>query len=255
MEVQNVKIDVSSGKMSLKWTIMRPCKAVAISVGHDIDFIRNHRRFILPATESATIDIGSGSWYVRVGVLYGEETSGRLKWSGIYGPAFIGGNKPIITEQAPRITAIHVAPIASGLRIHTGTPAPNYVLIDYSTQWNLPASQTETTYVTNTLTGHVDCLGLNYNLKYTVRLSTWSGDMTKMPIDSIEQVQKGQPIRNKVAARPVKNFVNGEQTARLEEQGMLRDVKENPRHRFTSQTDYARYLAAKERVGENVRSK
>jgi len=245
MSVQQLRGRDSGGKLELTWILLCEEKMVAVQVAKDSEFTDTVRMFIAPRTTSCTIDIGFGTWFFRVGVWNGSNCSdkfGTVNWSGIYGavPIMSLTRTPALPKSPLKI--VNTQSIEEGLRLYTGYVNPCYAIMEYSKDPNFPASKTKVIYGYDFGKGYFDCVGLDPVYTYSIRITIIQGLLTQYSM-----LGTWATIHQKKAKAETNPHDLRDAAIRASDKVLLREAKEKPNLRFTSQSDYAMYLAAKAR--------
>ena len=250
MSVQDVTLQCINGKLALRWKTMRDCAALSIHIAMDSEFTQNDLCYVLPRVDGANFDCGGGFWYVRFGAWIGDEKSGIVEWSGIYGPvAVINPNNINATKETPA-KIINTQAIQKGLRLHTGNLTPMYFVIESSLDQKFPASATVTRYVYDYGKGYVDCLDLLFGKDYNVRFGAFVTE--KLDKIEIRQLGEWQITRNKQAARPIRHGDNTQVAIGRADAVLLQEASQKKVVRFGSHSDYLRFKAAETRTREEL---
>ena len=246
--IQRLSASAVDGKMGLSWFLVADTKAVSISVAHDKDFTMNPRSFVVPPIQSILLDVGPGTWWVRVGGWDGTEQEGRIDWTFASKPVAVTSTTPLIKEQEPTLSVVHTQAIQGGVRFHTsnGPGQPVWVLLETSTDPRFPAFQTKTRYAYDWGRGNVDCMGLQVGTLYSVRLHTFF-----FPTKEVQQVSKGLVSHRLQPAKPLRLSSATDTTVRRGDIMLLRDAKEQPNLKFPSHTVYLKYKAATAKTVED----
>lgn len=252
MSIQGIQCAVIGEKLDIRWVTFAQAHAISICVANNSEFTENLRHFVLPDVTSVQLDVGPGSWYVRLGTWSGTVNSGSIDWSNACGPITIVSSKPVVPTVPFTLPVIHKQAIQHGVRIFTGVLTPYYVLFETTETHMFSASTTAYKYVLDNGRGSVDCIGLDYNHSYIIRISTFGPDVTKFPTNSIQQINTGRILYGMRSARPMRHADTGMTTIVKSGNAILHDAKERLNMRFSSHRDYLRFQAAKAASGEEV---
>lgn len=251
-----------NGKLALQWS-MPPLgyQSIVVSLSQHPDFSDKDRHlFVLPLVQQCTLDCGKGSWFVRLGGCEGSKETGKVNWSGVYGPAEILTDQVPPLVQASPVKAIHTQSIQNGFRIHLTDSLRHGFLIERCAEKEggsrFPVGSTHWFYAFDTGAGSVDCKGIQYPNLYSVRISTF--EMAPMenpafpykdtfPTKQVFQVCKGIAFQKKTSA--IARFQHVKQTIAVDSL-LVEQRKANPNMKFASHGDYLRYVAAQERMGD-----
>ena len=253
MDIQNIKpLCNKYGKLQVSWETTIDVKGHVLAISSNTEFTERMRYFVLPAgCQSVAVDCGSGLWFVRIGGFVGSPDKGHITWSGIVGPVAISSEHTVITLPASVFSPIHTQPIVDGFRIHTGLSVGYYAILEYSTDSKFPASLTKSQYTFDKGRGYVDCIALNPDLTYSVRIIGFNPEFDKLPVDTIKLCGKPMAFHGKKPSRPLKHADSTAHTLQTADAAILRDIMFMPKKQFTSHGDYLRYKAALERNAEH----
>lgn len=250
MSVQNITCAMTSDcKLSIRWTVYAEVHALSVCVAYNSDFTDTCRHFVIPNVSSITLDVGTGKWYVRIGAWLGEPTHGTIEWSAIYGPCPVASPRPILPEipfNAKELPILHKQSILAGVRIHTGLPVPNFILISMS-ESNSGPSTPSTKYRYAQRKEYIDWEGLLYPNLYSVRVYLIGPELPK---DRILQLNQGRTFHGLQCARPLQHGEAGSKTASRYESVLIRDNEAKDNVRFTSYDEYMRYKIAKAKYAD-----
>ena len=106
------------------------------------------------------------------------------------------------------------------------------------------ASETTSRYVYDVGHGYFDALGLDPLHSYSVRISSWEGGGSEFPtgIVRLEQYRATHGLKPNPVPRKA---VGSEHTALKAAAAILQEARERPVMKFSSHTDYLKYLASK----------
>jgi hypothetical protein len=246
MEIQSLSCAVAHDKrLHLTWTTMIQVRAIQISVAQNLEFTQATHNFLLPeAAPSCILDLGKGSWFIRVGAWIGDSPGGIVKWSGTIGPVTITDSHDAITEKQSPYFIKTSKEIENGYRLFTANVNPNYMYVEVSDDSKFPAGTTKSFFMYDWGSGHIDVKPLNENLIYYVRYVPFLG----YPTNSMVSLPTGNIIEN-VRALPSRVIIDHNTTVfhtqKKADLSLLQELKHRPNMRFTSQSDYLRYKAAK----------
>ena len=243
MKIQHVVGQPNGKVLQLAWKCFYDTKQIIINVATDIEFYNNSRMFILPPAEECSLTLGTGWWFVRIGVFIGDPTNGHIEWSGVVDPFYIESSEiPPLPESA--INIVNTTPIQGGVRLHTGVYSKYHAFIEYSKDDHFLASETKMLYVSDWGRGYVDCTGLSPDYTYSIRLSSFVDSVEALPTNSIRLLGLPSVVLSKRTARPLRFLSNAEHNIKRADEQVLRGVKENKNQRFSSYSDYMQYRAA-----------
>lgn len=268
MRIQNPKGSEYGGKLMMNWEIVdivdgKTVRALHVQVAKAADFTGpSFRAFLLPAaTTSVVIDAGSGDWYFRVGAVVGDEVAGSVDWSGSYGPRRLGGEKAIVPIAPARLKVKRWGQTLEGIWVETGVREPYYTFVDLSTGPGFQSGLIKTLYFLDRGTGRFEIDGLQPDTKYWIRIRTAAGQWGLIGaagrVESLcEAVELADVQRGRAATAIVGSQVRGsvdavtrqttgsDRTFAEANRVLLREARENPVQRFSSHSDYLRFVQA-----------
>lgn len=254
MAISDIQATIEGSNLNLVWPFCpSSIHCLSIQVSPSPEFIGLVRTFVIPPSKGASIDIGNGKWFFRIGAWYGTPETGIIEWSGIYGPAHITNPKMVVPVKPPVLQALHTQAIVKGLRIHTGITTPYYVVIDYSkNNEGLNAGVVKSQYTYDTGRGYFDITGLDSLHKYNARFHTFDKEYGLLPKDSIKQLCAYSIISQKRPARNLPQKDSSISTTRRSEDTLLKDMARKTSLHFSSHLDYIKYIAAKAKTSEEL---
>jgi hypothetical protein len=251
MRIQNIIANLINEKMALEWTILCDTKAIAINIATDSEFTEANRIFILPPVTACSLDTGTGSWYIRIGVFIGDDKNGTIEWSGIVGPIIIISKKGVVPVPKSKLKVFDSQPVQKGVRINTRERMPYYAIIEYSKDGAFLSSGTSTQYTYDWGRGYVECTGLSYEYTYHIRVSGFCETPDKLVTDTVRQCSVVSVLSDKKAAKPLVFTSTMDRAINTANELLVREVRERKNHRFTSYFDYNRFIAASTRFKES----
>lgn len=247
MIIQSPSIEFTDdGRLYASWTTMDKVQAIQIAAALDSQFQQNVVQFVLPESASTCVlNLGRGSWYIRIGGWSGTELKGTVKWSGILGPfALENPNDPIQSPQS-KFTITSTKELVNGYRLFAGKPIQKMYVIELSTEKQFPASETKTLYLQDVGIGEVDIGGLLPSTSYCIRYSI----LNEVPTSSMVMIPRGntlEGIKTKVTKYDATDIrTSSDRTQMKSDLRMVEDLKTKPTVRFSSYADYVRYIATK----------
>lgn len=245
MEIQGIEISVpSEGQIALRWTTMVKVQALQLELGTNSTFTQNCRSILLPeATQSCTVSVSSGAWYIRIGAWVGNELQGKVSWSGVVGPIPIVSTKPPTTQEPsdPRIRKTQE--LERGVRLYTLNPNPNWMYLEVSQDPAFRSTETTCSYAYDWGKGYVELMGLPEQQTYSIRCSPFSGYPTAAPFDLV----KSKTVVTLKPLRTITRQTGLDRTQHLEAKQYAREAKESPFVRFSSYSDYLKMVASRNR--------
>ncbi len=250
-------IDVSPGFLHISWFAPAfDTRAMLVWISQNSEGTKERRVFVGPVVGAATIPVGSGAWYVRIGVAHGTPEQGLVDWSGMYGPVPVESpsQPPAPTYQLP---VLHGKSVERAYRIHTGKAEPHVVFFEVGLVADVgstfPAGSTQWKWVADKgFMGWVECRGLHYPETYAIRMSSFEGTgFPTHPSDAFQPLGPGRVFPRVVCARtPFHRDFAEKQNARGDAL-LLRQRQVNPNLKFSSHAEYLRYQAAMVRSGDD----
>ena len=251
MSVQILRGEGLMSKLCLTWEILALSRGLLVAIATDTEFTKNLRSFLIPPMATCVqLDSGNGEWFIRIGCLTGDAQKGIVEWGQVYGPVAVASVKGFPKEPECALPVIHTQSIKDGLRFHTGYMLPMYCVMESSVDMAFPATKTKWTYMYDWGRGYQDCMGLEFQYTYSVRIRTWSPDGTKMPEEDVRTLSKPVTVHGKKPARHVRMIGSGDLSTSRVEDVLLREARERPNMRFASHADYLKFVAAKAKQGE-----
>jgi hypothetical protein len=241
--------------LQIEWinvpTPVSPPHALIIEVANDGELTTNSRRFLIPsATTSVLLDVGPGTWYVRIGACVGNEHGGVVEWSGVYGPCLLFCTTKDIVPSTPSSHVItSTQSILDGVRLFTEQSEDSIAMLEVvKTTQSLCATTTaaHTRYIiVKNGRNYVDCTGIAYPTEYTIRYTHISAFPTK---PSITQLKDGMVVSKQTALRPAPRIDSTAQATHTADVTVMRDIEQVKHPRFASHADYVRYMASRARM-------
>jgi hypothetical protein len=244
--------EVREGLLHLSWlTPVFDTRATLVWIARSSEG-EDRQVFVLPVVGEATLPVGTGNWYVRIGAVQGPD-HGIVEWSGIYGPIYV--KSPLVTPKSTyTLPVLHGKPVDRGYRIHTGKAEPHIVFFEVGlvtdvgsrfptglTKWKWTA---EKGYM-----GWTDCWGLNYPETYAIRMSSFEGP--GFPTEGFALLGPGRVFPRVVCSRtPFHKDFAEKQNARGDAI-LLQQRKVDPNMKFSSHSEYLRFQAAMVRSGDD----
>ncbi len=249
-------MEVVGGRLAIQWTIFEEVRAVTVHVGKDVEFTSDARQYVLPATATASqIFVGRGAWYIRVGAWSGTPNqSGKVEWSGVYGPFQVEYPKEGPSEPAGVLKLLHIESIKGGIRIHTGRYDPHYAVFDYVVGTDFKASLQKTVWTYDWGRGFVECDGLRPEYTYSIRLMTFSDQLGDLPTGEIKPLTAPILLKNKKCLPDQKPHNFGDYIVNQAADILLKEAKASPNKRYASYTDYIKVIEAEARAKGEKRS-
>lgn len=242
MVVQNIQCIVQQSSVQLTWVNIQVANGITIQFATNIFLNENLRTFIFPFCTSASLSIGTGTWYFRIGSIAPD---GKIGYSPVCGPVTLTEKSMIHEPPEDVLRILHTKQIANGIRLQTGHTSPLYAVLDVSKDRDFSVYQTKSYIVFDTGKGYFDTPQLDPEHTYMLRISCWSGDRSKLPTCTIEQLHAGQIVVDVRPGLPVKALDNTDRAINRADQPVLREAHERPFMRFASHADYLRYQASK----------
>jgi hypothetical protein len=249
MSIQNIRCTVTHEQtLCIEYKLFTEVSTLSVCLAKDSEFTDTVRHFVYPNKQSVTIDIGCGTWYIRIGSWEGTDTKGTIEWSSIYGPITIDSPKPALPD-IPFVSAdlpiLHKQNVLGGIRLHTGLEQPQYIVMSLSEDAKFPASLTKFRYAK--IRDVIEWIGFIYPNIYNLKLQSLG---STLPTDSIHTMNCGYTFHRLQCVRPLRPGDSGLQTASRSESVLLRDNEGKSNVHFSSYNDYIRYKAGKAKFAE-----
>lgn len=247
MIIQRPSIEFTDdGRLYVSWITTEKVEGIQIAVAHDSQFIQNVVQFVLPENASTCVlNIGRGSWYIRIGGWSGHDMKGIVKWSGILGPFHLESSIDPIQPLQNKKTIIKSKELENGYRLIDGKSEKKLYVIELSTDTMFLASNTKNFYLQDIGIGEVDVVGLLPETSYSLRYSI----LNEVPTDCMIMIPKGNTIEG-VKAKVIKYRTpdiraSSDRTQMKSDLRILEEIKSKPTVRFSSYAEYIRYISAK----------
>jgi hypothetical protein len=244
MAAQNVLGHIEGSAIHINWNLIQEPQGILVQFASDVEFTNTVRTFLIPSASGGTFDVGNGNWFFRVGTLFGTEQTGKVIWTGVYGPAPIVHPKITISQRMPSLSLLHSQTLVDGIRLHTGSSKTNMVFMEYSEDTAFKASKTTTVYTSDLGKGYVDCMGLSHYKTYSVRFATFPSPNSKLPSDDMVQLERFISIHGKIPAAKPKAPDSGMHSTSRGDDVILKEVRSKPNFKFPTHAEYIRYQAA-----------
>jgi hypothetical protein len=256
MAAQSVLGHMEGSMIHINWEFLKEQieepKGILVQFASDSEFTSNLKSFLMPHSSGGTFDIGNGNWFFRVGTLYGSEQSGKVTWTGIYGPAPITHPKLSPPLRMPSLSILHTQSIVDGIRLHTGSSKTNMIILQYSEDSSFKASKTTTLYQSDLGKGYFDCNGLSSSKTYSIRFATFPSPNKHLPNESTVMLERFTSVHGKIPALKPKPADGGMHATFRGDDVILKEVRSKPNFKFPSHAEYLRYQAA---VARNQKEK
>lgn len=244
MAAQNVLGHLEGSSIHINWDLIQEPTAILVQFAFDVEFTNTLRSFLMPSSSGGTFDLGNGNWFFRVGTLFGDDNHGKVIWTGIYGPAPINHPKLTLSLRMPSVSLLHSQVLVDGIRLHTGSSKQNMFIVEYSEDTTFKASKTTSIYNSDLGKGYVDCMGLSHHKTYSVRFATFPIPNSKLPRESIVQLERFISIHGKIPAMKAKLPDSEMHSASRGDDVILKEVRSKPNFKFPSHAEYIRYQIA-----------
>jgi len=249
MAVQSIRcMSTGDNKLTISWAVYADVQALSINLANNSEFTENMRHFVIPNVTSVSLDIGAGTWYIRIGAWIGEPTHGTIEWSTIHGPVQFNSIRPLLADipfNSKDLPILHKQSILNGVRIHLGFEIPNYILIAMSEATELPMSATKYRYALSK--EYIDWEGLLHPTLYSIRVYRVG---LELPSNIIIQLDQGRTFHGLQCSRPLQHSESSSKTASRYESALIRDNDGKTNLRFSSYDDYMRYKIAKAKYAD-----
>ena len=243
MSVHGLRGGDVEGKLALEWMQLdSTTQRISIQIATDPLFTQNYHHFIVPNFDGMNgvgLAISRGPWFYRVGAWKTTDVS----WSGIYGPIEITTTRIMKPAEKGNIKAIHTQPIDGGLRLHTGKNDEYSILAEFTTESSFTIEKMRYRWIKDIhKMGQIDILGLEPNYSYNIRYAQVEDTNT-----SIVEPKAWNELKGRRSMAPRKFVSNEDRASYSAEKVLLKDAMRAP-PRFSSGTDYANWLAMKEKA-------
>lgn len=246
MSVQSILgYSTPDGKLELQWHFVGPCIAYSVQVGLDSECTQERADYVCPNTgKKCIVDVGSGSWYVRVGAWIGTETDGIVDWSAVYGPFTIKSNhSPQPLARFP-IVLTGVKPALNSIKFHTGLNKSYYMIIHYTKANSFRSSHLKTIYIKDWGVGCVPITNLDPHCIYSFQLQMFSTNIDTLPKDMIQLLTEPYDVIERQAAKPTGSYSTNNHTLNVADKAIVNDAIGRRTMKFASHSDYIKYKAA-----------
>lgn len=249
-------------KLTLQWGFPEQVyHGILVCLSTHPDFIEAQRRiFVLPPVTECTLDCGKGSWFVRIGGCEGFKETGKVNWSGVYGPILVESIKSAPDLKNSPIRPIYTQSLQGGFRIHADGSVRKGFLVERCAEKEggskFPIGSTQWSYMFDKGMGSIDCKGMVYPDLYSIRISAFEVAPIEnpnypwkdtFPTKQIFDVTRGLTFHKKSAAKVKMHQIRSTNAV---DSLFIEQRKVNPNMKFASHTDYLRYVAAQERMGD-----
>jgi hypothetical protein len=250
MSIQALRGLVTNGSLSLTWILVGDTAAITIQVARDSEFTDTVRTFVIPKVPACTLDVGAGLWYFRAAGMW----RGLVEWSGIHGPVFVNSTKPPPPVGKTFFQVLNTQPLTNGVRFNTTSTTPSYTIIEYSKEPKFLCSGTKTRYFEDPSRGYIDCENMDPTHTYHIRLTS-TENAKPLPSDSVDTMMEWLVFSGKRTLPFMKPHSSQDLVGRRSDTVILKEANESKNPiRFTSQSDYLKYLIARTRnTGEKVK--
>lgn len=246
MSVQSiVGVSTPDGKLGLQWHLVGSCIAYSVQVGLDSECTQERADYVCPNTDTqCSFDVGSGSWYVRVGAWIGTDTDGIVDWSGVYGPFTIQSNQaPQPLSRFP-IVLTGVKPALNSVKFHTGLNKSYYMIIHSTKANSFRSSHLKTIYTKDWGVGCVQITHLDPHSVYSFQLQMFSTNMDTLPKHTSQLLTESYDVIEKQAAKPIGSYSTHNHTMNVADKAIVNDAIGRRTMKFASHSDYLKYKAA-----------
>jgi hypothetical protein len=265
MTALSIEARIFGSALTMTWIPTGAPKAISVQIATDVNFTANLNHFVLPsATRSATLDVGAGAWFFRVGQWSGKEHEGEITWTPTYGPAVVDCAKPPIQPSASKaVELVNNYPTIGAFRLHTNISERAIVYIEVCKGGTkFEANNTKSRYMLDWGRGSLDVGGLDPHHVYSVRFTTFPVPPAATTATATAAEGRGEFPKSTLVHLPTMCEVLGKRPLRAGRhadgdmmgaarggQALLRESQERATMRFPSQAAYLRYLATKTGAG------
>lgn len=248
MSIQNIIADLTPSKrLALSWEVVDMPIALSVQVAQDPEFKVLKRTFVLPHTcRQCALDLGGGTWYYRVGAWAGTAQEGEILWSGVYPPVRIDTDKPIVAVRPFDATLFQTKPSLNSVVFYTDLKEPHYMVFTRLQEGNLTA---RTFYSYDWGSGQIHLGSLKPEHTYSVQLQHFATSAKgELPTDSIVALTGVHTIHGLRCAAPLRPTTSVDHTEYSADKALIQDSLGRQSMKFSSQTDYLRFVTAKART-------
>lgn len=246
MSVQSIDgYSTPDGMLELHWYLVGSCIAYSVQVGLDSECTQERADYVCPNTDTQCIlDVGSGSWYVRIGAWIGTETDGIVEWSGVYGPFTVKSKKAPQPLAPFPIDLLAVKPALNSIKFHTGLNKSYYMIIHYTKAYSFRSSHLKTIYTKDWGIGCVQITNLDPHSVYSFQLQMFSTAIDKLPKHTSQLLTESYNVIEKQAAKPIGSYSTANHTMNVADKAIVNDAIGRRTMKFASHSDYLKYKAA-----------
>lgn len=245
MSIHNLGAGDYNGKLVFQWKELdSSVKRISIQIATNGDFTQNYHHFLLPnlpGMAGASLALSAGPWFFRVGAW--AVTNDDVEWSGIYGPIAVTTHRVMKPQEKAKLKILHTQALEGGLRIHTGMNTEYCVLVEYTTETSFTLPNMKYRFLKDSYKGHIDILGFNEAYTYNIRVA-----QIVEPVNTLVEPFEWIVSKGHRSLPPRRHLNTEDHTLHSAEKVLLRDARENKPMRFTSGSDYARWLAMQEKA-------
>ncbi len=281
-QILNFQI-TESGALQIQWVMdISENKGVIVSVMRESEGAETEKRrvFVLPMWSECTLSLEPGNWWIRVGNCEGSMNSGKVQWSGIYGPCLIPGSQTpgsqtpgsqtpgsqISRSQTPikcPIQVVHSQPTQTGVRLFTDIGRRG-TLIEVCGESEggaaFPIGATKWYYFFDKGLGWIDCPGLPFPNTYSIRISAFDVPPIEtiafpwkytLPHNCMFEASGTKAFHRQISAS-IKRFQD--MSTNTVDNQIVGERNANPTMKFASHADYLKYVAALTRTSDTKKS-
>lgn len=252
MYPQNPQGQESGGYLALQWQLFGDYEGVCIQVSETVDRKVGLRTFVLPPSTGCHLDVGSGSFWFRIGTMFkqSQDVGGTVLWSGTYGPIMIGGSKEKVPIKPSPVKFKKVQPILDGLRIETGLHRPYWVFVEFE---NHEKTVEKTLYIYDNGKGYFDIGPFNPTHTYDVVLSTFSEEIESLAMTTVKELAEPRLLKGQQTARTGRFKLNSDIVTLQSGKLLLKEAAANPNKRYSSYADYLNVISLEAQNSEKPR--
>jgi hypothetical protein len=258
MSVQQVGGGDIGGKLAVQWLELDPTTTarISIQIAKDPLFTQDYHHFIVPNVEGmrgVSLAVSAGPWFFRVGAW--KLTNQEVSWSGVYGPVAITTDRQMKSSEKGILKLLHSQAIDGGLRVFTGVNSDYSLLVEFTNEPSFNTNKMKYRWIRDKNSqGQFEIMGMEPGQIYNIRFAQIEDSKTKIvePYEWI--VLKGK------RSMPVRRVFNNEDRASyVAEKVLLEEARQHEARkipiapRFSSGTDYARWLAANEKAKAGIK--
>lgn len=253
MSIQNITANLTpNNRLALTWEAFGTPVALSVQVAHDSEFTVYKRTFVLPKTcRQCALDLGGGTWYYRIGAWVGSLQTGEILWSAIYPPVTIPTTKPIVAVRPFDATIYQTKPSFQSIVVVSDLTEPIYIVYTTTSKQSFLSSHSRTFYAYDWGSGQIHLGHLDPALTYSIQLQMFAGAVKgELPTDTLVALTGFHTLHEQRCGASLKATTSEDHTTYSADKALIQDSIGRQSMKFSSQTDYLRYVAAKARTSQ-----